>query len=153
MSEENKALVRRIEEAWDSGDLDALDGLFAPEVLSHANVPWLPPGLAGWKLAHQNMKAAVPDRLVSIEDMIAEGDLVVVRCRLTGTNRGGLPWAGVGPNDSRIDMQWISVYRIADGRVVETWAINEMMKLVDQLGAPRELIRARVMRGGWPVLR
>jgi predicted ester cyclase len=150
--EENKALVLRIEQAWDSGNLDDLDGLFAAEVTGSANVPWLPKGLEGWKRAHRSMTAAVPDRKVTVEDIIAEGDRVMVRCRMVGTNLGGLPWAGVEPNGQRIDMQWISIYRIANGKVVETWAINEMIKLVQQLGAPPELIASRVLRGGWPLL-
>ena len=150
--EQNKALIRRVEEAWQADDWDTLDDLFARDMISHAAVPYLPPGLSGWKMAHQQMRRAVPDRQVTLEDVIAEGDRVVVRCRMVGTNQGGLPWAGVAPNGHRIDMEWISIYRIEGQRVAEHWAINDMMRLVQQIGAPPELIRSRVLRGGWPVL-
>src|SRR5438128_1605999 len=110
--EENKALIRRVEEAWQADDWDTLDDLFAPGMVSHSAVPYLPAGLSGWKVAHQQMRRAGPDRKVTIEDIIAEGDRVVVRCRMVGTNSGGLPWAEVSPNDHAIDMEWISIYRI-----------------------------------------
>jgi predicted ester cyclase len=96
--------------------------------------------------------AAVPDRRVTIEDIIAEGDRVVVRARLTGTNRGGFEWAGVPPNLNRIDMEYISIYRIEGGKIVECWAINDMMTLTRQIGSDPDLIIRRVMRGGWPLL-
>lgn len=152
MSQENKDLVLRVEKAWNSGDLDALDDFFATDVVSHAAVPRLPRGLEGWKQAHRQMLAAVPDRRVTIEDIIAEGDKVVVRARLTGTNRGGLEWAGVPPNLNRIDMEYISIYRIQGGKIVECWALNDMMTLTRQIGADPDLIRRRVIRGGWPLL-
>jgi predicted ester cyclase len=150
--EQNKAIVRRLEEAWQADDWATLDELFAPNMRSHASVPFLPTGPKGWKRAHRQMRAAVPDRKVLIEDMIAEGDRVVVRCRMVGTNGGGLSWAGVPPNGRVVDMQWISIYRIEDGKVAEHWAINDMMSLVRQIGAPVDLIQSRVVRGGWPVL-
>jgi predicted ester cyclase len=152
VSRQNKELILRVEEAWNRGDLDALDEFFAPDVVSHAAVPRLPRGLSGWKQAHRQMLAAVPDRQVTIEDMIAEGDRVVVRARLTGTNLGGLPWAGVTPNGNRIDMEYITIYRIDGGKIVECWALNDMMTLIGQIGADPDLVRRRVIRGGWPLL-
>lgn len=150
--EQNKAIIRRLEEAWQADDWDTLDELFAPDMISHAAVPYLPSGPKGWKLAHVQMRRAVPDRRVSIEDMVAEGDRVVVRCRMTGTNDGGLPWAEARPSGDRVDMEWISIYRIVDGKVAEHWAINDMITLVRQIGAPADLIGSRIVRGGWPLL-
>jgi predicted ester cyclase len=152
VTRKNKELIRQVEEAWNDGNLDALDDFFAPNAVSHAAVPRLPRGLSGWKQAHRQMLAAVPDRKVIIEDMIAEGDRVVVRARLTGTNLGGLPWAGVSPNGNRIDMEYITIYRIEGGKIVECWALNDMMTLIGQIGADLDLVRRRVIRGGWPLL-
>ena len=55
VEERNKAVVRRVEALWQADALDALDEHFAPDVVSHAEVPLLPPGLAGWKLAHRQI--------------------------------------------------------------------------------------------------
>jgi predicted ester cyclase len=135
MSDQNKEVVRRIEEAWDHNDLDALDALFAPDFVSHATVPGLPPGLPGAKLAHQTSMQSFPDRRVEIQDIVGEGELVMVRCRMTGTNEGGLAWAGVPANGNRVDVEWISIYRLRDGQVVEHRAVMDVMGLMQQLGA------------------
>ncbi len=132
--EENKAIVRQIEEAWNSGKLDALDNLFAPNFVARNAVPGLPPGIAGAKMAHQTSLQSYPDRQTTIEDMIAEGDEVVVRVRMTGTNQGGLPWMGVPANGNKVDVQWISIYRLADGKVVEHRAEMDMLGMLQQLG-------------------
>lgn len=150
--DENVALVLRAEAAWNAGDLDALDELFAPEATSHAEVPGLPPGLEGWKIAHTNMMRALPDRNVAVEDVVAEGDLVAVRCRFTGTNLGGLGWAGIPANGRPIDIPVIGIYRIHDGRIVEHWALNDLLGLLRQAGARRDVIGGRVMKGAWPIL-
>src|SRR5207247_1731746 len=68
MREENKALIRRVEEAWSAGYFDLLGELFDPSMVSHAAVPYLPPGLQGWIKAHRQMTHAVPDRRGSTED-------------------------------------------------------------------------------------
>lgn len=133
-TEENKAVVRQIEEAWNAGNLDALDRLFAPNFVAHNAIPGMPPGIAGAKLAHQASLQSYPDRQTVIEDMIVEGDEVVVRMRMRGTNSGGLPWMGVPANGNKIDVQWISIYRLADGKVVEHRAVMDMLGMMQQLG-------------------
>lgn len=149
---ENVALVLKVEEAWNSGDLDCLDELFTPDAVGHASVPGLPEGLAGWKLAHTNMMRALPDRFVYVKDVIAQGDRVVVRSQFVGTNLGGLAWAGVPANGRRVDIPVISIYRVADGKIAEHWAINDLLGLLQQVGARREVVGGRVMKGAWPVL-
>lgn len=132
---DNKQTIRTIEEAWDRGDLDALDQYFAPDFVQHSAVPGMPPGLQGAKLAHQGSVQAFPDRHIAIEEIVGEGDTVVVRCRMTGTNQGGLPWLGVPANGKSVDVQWISIYRLSDGRVVEHRAVMDLLTLMQQLGA------------------
>ena len=86
----NKDIVRAIEEAWDRNDTAALDGHFSPDFdNAHSGAPGLPVGLAGAKMAHGAAMVSFPDRRVEIVDLIAEGDRVFVRTRITGTNTGG----------------------------------------------------------------
>jgi predicted ester cyclase len=134
-AEDNKAVVRRIEEAWDADQLDALDPLFEPNFVQHNGVPMLPPGLEGAKQAHQMSKQAFPDRRTRIEDMLADGDQVAVRIRMTGTNQGGLPWFGIPANGKSVDTEWISIYRLSNGKVVEHRAVMDLVTLMQQLGA------------------
>jgi predicted ester cyclase len=134
-TEENKAIVRQVEEAWDSGNLDALDALFAPNFTAHSAVPGMPPGLQGAKMAHLGSVQAMPDRRTTIEDLLAEGHYVVARVRMTGTNRGGFPWLSIPANGNKVNVQWTSLYRLADGKIVEHRAVMDMVGLLQQLGA------------------
>ena len=67
-----KEIVRRVEEAWDRNDLDALDGLIALDLVSHDAPPGLPPGLAGAKAGHSIFMASFPDRRQTIERSLAK---------------------------------------------------------------------------------
>lgn len=134
--EENKEILRRVEEAWASGDLDALDQYFGPNFDNSASgVPGLPTGLEGAKMAHRMSMESFPDRVVHIDDVIAEGDRVVVRGHVTGSNKGGVPWLGAPPNGRHIDVMFISIYRLEDGLIVQHWAQNDTIGLMRQLGA------------------
>lgn len=134
-TEESKAIVRQVEEAWNSGNLAALDALFAPDFIAHSAVPGMPPGLEGAKMAHMGSVSALPDRRTTIEDLLAEGEYVVARVRMTGTNQGGFPWLGIPANGNRVDVQWTSVYRLANGKIIEHRAVMDMLGLLQQLGA------------------
>jgi steroid delta-isomerase-like uncharacterized protein len=128
-------VVRRVEDTYSSGDLDRLDELISDDFVAHTpGSDQIPPGRDGLRTLHRMSMESFPDRNVSIEDIFAEGDLVVVRCRMTGTNEGGMPWAGVPANHNRVDIEWIAMYRVADGRMVESWAQMDVPKMMQQLG-------------------
>jgi predicted ester cyclase len=133
---DNKDVVRTVEEAWDSQDLDGLDQYFGSEFDNSASaVPGLPPGLAGAKMAHQGVMQSFPDRKVHIEEIVGDGDTVVVRTRVTGTNQGGFPAFNVPANDAPIDIAAVSIYRLRDGKVVGHWGLNDALTLMMQMGA------------------
>jgi hypothetical protein len=98
----NRDTVRAIEEAWNTGRLDDLDPYFAPSFDNSASMtPGLPPGLAGAKMAHQGVMQSFLDRAVEIQTVVEEGDRVVVRSRVTGTNKGGSPRSTYRPTTGR----------------------------------------------------
>ena len=134
---DNKQVVRSIEEAWDRTDLDALDQYFAPDFdNAQSATPGLPPGLAGSKTSHMGVMAAFPDRRVTILDLVGDGDQVVVRSRVTGTNTGGAPFLGAPePNGAKIDFEMWSLYELRDGRVVAHSGINDGLKGMMQVGS------------------
>jgi predicted ester cyclase len=134
MSEQNKEVVRRIEEAWDRQNLDALDQHFGPNFSSHAGVPGLPPGLKGAKLAHGMAMQSFPDRKMRIQHIVADGDKVVVWTRMTGTNQGGVQWIGAPANGKPVDIESVSVYRFENGKAVEHWGLNDVATLMMQTG-------------------
>ena len=135
-AEENAAVVRAVEEAWDSNDLDSLDQYFAEDFDNSASVmPGAPPGLEGAKLVHQGAMTSFPDRKVEIQDLIAEGDKVAVRARVTGTNQGGFELLGAPPNGNPIDVQAVGIYTLRDGKIVSHWGLNDAQSLWMQLHA------------------
>jgi predicted ester cyclase len=135
MSEANKAIVRQIEEAWNGNQLDKLDPLFAPNFQQHSGMPGMTPTIDTAKQAHQMSLQAMPNRKTAIEDIVADGDKVAVRVRMTGTNTGGFPWFNIPANGKSVDVQWISIYGLKDGKVTEHRAVMDIMGLMQQLGA------------------
>lgn len=134
MTKENKALVRKIERLWNTNKVDKLDDLFSPDWKHNAGVPGMPPGLATAKMAHQMSIQAMPDRKMAVEGIWSEGDKVAVLTRMTGTNKGGMPWFGAGPNDAKIDAPMITIYQIAGGKIVESWGWFDAQRIMQQLG-------------------
>ena len=81
----------------------------------------------------RNMRAALPDVQISIEDTVVEGDKVVVRVALEGTHRGeGL---GVSPTGRRVKIAGIVLVQFADGRIIRGWNSWDQLGLLQQLGA------------------
>ena len=131
-AEENKNLIRRYQEAYNSGKLDELDQLLAPNLVSHNHMPGAPTGLAGAKAVHQGLLAAFPDSRTTIDDLVAEGDRVVMRGTLTGTNTGS--FMGAPPTGKSFKVTIMSVFRIASGKIVEHWGVVDGTGVMQQLG-------------------
>ncbi|HVX28857.1 MAG TPA: ester cyclase, partial [Nitrolancea sp.] len=97
----NKAMVTRFEEAMSSGDWDlisrTIDELVAPDALIRTPLPIEATGAELLKAVFGRLHRAFPDLHIAIEDVIAEGDKVVIRNTVTGTHQGeymGLPPTG-----------------------------------------------------------
>ena len=131
-TEENKAIVRKYREAHNQNNLAALDSLVAQDIVSHAALPGLPPGLQGGKLAHQAFLAPFPDLQTTTEDLIADGDRVVERYTARGTHKG--EFMGAPPTGKKFAIETIVIYRFAGGKIVEMWGLNDSQALMMQLG-------------------
>jgi steroid delta-isomerase-like uncharacterized protein len=133
MSEQNKDIVRRYREIHNTNQLDQLDEIVAADLITHNLFPGLPTGLAGGKAAHQFLMAIFPDNKTVTEDLIAEGDKVVERWTNTGTHTGE-PFMGVPASGKKFSCGGISIYRIANGKIVEHWGEFDSMTISQQLG-------------------
>ena len=132
--ERNKALVRRqFEELINRKNLSVIDSDMAADFIDHEAVPGLAPGLAGVRQWIAGMHQACPDLRVTIEDMIAEGDRVVVRNTWRGTHTG--PLLGIPPTGRTFELTGIVIWRIAAGHICERWATLDEWGLRQQLGA------------------
>lgn len=131
-AEQNKAIVRRYREVHNSNALDQLDEIVAKDIISHSALPGLPAGLEGGKIAHRAVIAAFPDCKVTIDLLIAEGDFVVERFTSTGTHKG--PFMGMSATGKSFKTTGISIFRLANGKIVEHWGENDTATLMQQLG-------------------
>ncbi len=131
-TEENKKLVRRYQEAYNSGKLGELDNILASDLISHNHMPGVPTGLTGAKLVHQGLLAAFPDSKTTVEDLVAEGDKIVMRGTATGTNTGS--FMGAPPTGKSFKVTTMSVFRIANGKIVEHWGVVDGTGVMQQLG-------------------
>jgi steroid delta-isomerase-like uncharacterized protein len=134
MSEENKALVRQgILATWALGNAGAMDEYYAEDFVNHSAPPGTPSGLNGMKASASVMMNAFSDVEVTIDDQIAEGDLVVTRWSGKNTHSG--EFMGIPATGKRLSLTGIAIDRIANGKIVESWSEWDMMGLMQQLGA------------------
>ena len=135
MSEENKRISRAVvEEAFNRGNVDALDELVDPNHKNNDPVAAeLPPGVEGLKQLVRLYRSAFPDVQVTIEDEIAEGDRVVTRWSARGTHQGD--FIGVQPTGKQATATGITIDRISGGKIVESWTSWDTLGVLQQLGA------------------
>lgn len=135
--EDNKKTVQLIEEAWNRGDLAALDQHFSPNFdNSKALPPGLPTGLETAKMLHPVAMKAFPDRKTEIVELIGEGNKVLARIRVTGTNTGGFEFYGAPANDAKVDFDSLSIYTFdKKGKITAHYGMNDAYLLGIQLGA------------------
>jgi predicted ester cyclase len=133
-AERNKAVVRRwIEEFKTGGDESVSDELRSPHFVNHSAPPGVPTGPEAGKIAFRAMRAAFPDLHVAIEDMLADGDRVVTRQTFSGTHGG--EWSGVPATGRTVSWAVIDIVRLADGLLVDHWAVADLHGLLVQLTA------------------
>jgi len=136
MSEANKALVRRwFEEVWNQGREETIDELFATDGIGYGLGDTDAPlhGPAGFKPFVANLRGALPDIHMTIDDIMAEGDRVTVRITVEGTHKGGQ--LGVAPSGKRVRIAGIVIVRIANGQIAEGWNSWDQLGLLRQIGA------------------
>jgi predicted ester cyclase len=130
MSESNKALVRRyIEEVLNTGRYERLEEYVAPEYVNRTTGTR---GPEGYRQNHLRWRAAFPDLHISIEDLIAEGDVVAIHMVWSGTHTGD--FRGIAPTGKHATWTSTQFRRIAGAMVVEGWGVTDYWRLMQQLG-------------------
>jgi steroid delta-isomerase-like uncharacterized protein len=130
---ENKKIVRRYQDIYNSNDLESLSEVVSEDLLTPKIMPGIPGGMEGAKAAHRIMLAGFPDYQTVIDDLVAEGDKVAARITMSGTNTG--TFMGIPPTGKRISFTGIYIARIANGKIVEHWGEEDSISLLQQLGA------------------
>ncbi len=129
----NKAVYRRFcDEVLNGRRLAVLDEIMAPDIVDHSAVPGQAPGIEGVRSTVGMYLSGFPDLRVTVEQQIAEGDLVATRLSIRGTHSGmfmGIPATGKVAN-----VTGVSVDRIVDGKIVESWQEIDALGMLTQLG-------------------
>ena len=118
--ERNKAVVRRlIEEFLSTGEPDLADEVFAPDYVDHTPSNPELTSLENLRRFVNEWLSAFPDTQNVINDILAEGDRVAVRWTVSATHRGR--FRSVPPSGDRVEVEAIGIFRLAGGKVVESW--------------------------------
>jgi len=132
-TEQNKALVRRlVDEVFNRRNVSAVDELMSPDFVEHEVVPGLPPGREGTKQMLTMVHGAFPDFKGTIDDLIAEGEKVVLRWTWTGTQKG--EFMGLPPLGRKMSIGVIDIIQFSGGRAVAHWGQMDGLGLTQQLG-------------------
>ena len=134
-AKEIKALERRFVEGWNKGKAAAMaviDELCATNIAYHGGSGEEIHGLKGFKQSMSEFYSAFPDSHFTIDDIVAEGDKVVVRWTMTGTHKG--EFGGIPPTNKKVTIWGIYIDRMAGGKFVETWERFDMLGMMQQLG-------------------
>lgn len=134
MSEENKEIVWRWQEAYNRGDYDELDQLLAPDWVTNGWLDEVPKTIEMAKEVDRSIKADAPDLHYITHELIAEEDRVVQLCTLVTTHN--VEVFGCPPTGKQVTCGLANVFRIADGRIVEHFTYVTELDTLRQLGAP-----------------
>ncbi|MDA0745261.1 MAG: ester cyclase [bacterium] len=134
--EENKAQARRdFEEVWSEGRIDLIDEYVAPDFIHHdpATPGGASTGIEGYKQLVTMYRTVFPDLRFTVEEIVGEGDLIVVRWTARGTHKAEL--MGIPATNKAISITGMSMSRVVDGKLSEAWLNWDALGLLGQIGA------------------
>ena len=134
--EKNKVIYRRfIQEIFNEGRLDKLTELVSPDYVLRAAPPGTPSGQEAIKQIVTMFRTAFPDLKITIEHLIGEGDTLAARSVTEGTHQGTI--FGIHATGKAIKMPGLTMVRIANGKLQESWVRNDVLGLMNQLDPSR----------------
>ncbi|MER7504609.1 ester cyclase [Nonomuraea pusilla] len=132
----NKETYHRFHEAVNSGDLDviskAVDEFIHPDGRFHTAEATDVTLAQAQRRVWEVLLRAFPDIHVTVEDLLADGDKIVARQTVTGTNTG--EYRGLPPTGASVTYHEIFIARFADGRITDIWGVVDIHSQLRQLG-------------------
>ena len=131
---DNRKLARRyVEQVWNEGDVDVLEKIVTPDYVHHdPSMQEFGSGVEGFKRLIEMQRKAFPDLQITLEDQIATKEKVVDRWIGRGTHEG--EFMGNNPTGRQVVASGITIHRIEDGRIAETWNNYDTLGMLRQLG-------------------
>lgn len=131
--ENNKQLIRDYFKAFLAKDVGWFKEHIEPGFRRHdPGLPFQVVGPEGVERLADFLLPAIPDMRIDLDDVVAEGDKVVVRLTLRGTHRGDL--AGIAPTGRAIEVGVMDLFHLRDGKMSEHWALFDNLGMLKQLG-------------------
>src|SRR5438093_9531370 len=131
---QKKEIARRFIQALGTAGAAVVDDLAAPDLtLFHPLLPEPLRGPAAYKALLTRFLNSFSGNEITVDDLLAEGDLVAVRWTWRGTHMG--EFRGIPPTGKQVTTTGITLYRLAEGKVVEERAMEDVLGLLQQLGA------------------
>lgn len=118
----NKEIVRHYIKAWEQADLTALDALLAEDFVNHS--PPMPPDREGMMEFAAEHRSQFPTGTYSIQNLVAEGDLVFVYGQYQGTHDGE-PFMGIPASGAEASFDYTVLLRLEDGQLIERWGTSD----------------------------
>jgi predicted SnoaL-like aldol condensation-catalyzing enzyme len=138
-TEKNKQVVREFyEELFHKHDLAAVDRYMHDDYIQHN--PDAAQGKKGFLDFHISYFAAIPDQKATINQIVADGDLVYVYNTITGTHTGH-GFLGLPPTGNKVKYDAVDMFRMRDGKLCEHWDVADTRALFTQIGVIREIGR------------
>jgi steroid delta-isomerase-like uncharacterized protein len=129
--DETADVALRYLDVWNSKEVAAFDEVAHPDVVHHWGQGRDTAGIEALKGSTEAFFTAFPDMVMTFDDVIVEGDMVVIRWTLTGTHTG--PFFGMEPTGATAEWTGINIYRVECGQVVESWSEADGVGLRQQL--------------------
>ena len=133
ISSKNKAAVEAFYAALNTHDASKLDSAVSVNWEDLPLSPGQGPGREGFKPTVQYFLTAFPDLHVTNEQIVSEGDMVVVRSTLTGTQRG--EFSGMDPSDKNFSIMVMDMHQMRGGKIIRTWHVENWLGMMYQTGA------------------
>lgn len=133
---DHAATMRRLYEFVNAHDIAGFASLLADDFIDHEELPGFAQTKEGAAAFFRRFIAAFPDLRMVPEDILASGNKVVARVRVSGTHQG--PFMGLSPTGKHVKVQVIDIIRFAeDGLAREHWGVFDQLGMLQQLGALR----------------
>lgn len=135
MSEDNKALVRKLLEGADRSDVAVVDQVVAADYVDHNPPPFQgdATGAAGARDAFTTAMKIFSDWSHEVSQQFSDGEFVI--SRITGRGRHTGDFLGIPASNKDVTMEGIAIHRVVDGKIVEHWSQVDGLGLLSQIGA------------------
>jgi steroid delta-isomerase-like uncharacterized protein len=133
MTDQNKDIARQVfEELQSQGKLELIEQIVARDYVGHTPLGDIH-GPEGARQFDALLRTAFPDYKITVQDQVAEGECVATRWTLRGTHQGA--FQGIPPTGETVSATGMTIFRIADGKLIEGWNNPGLLAIMQQLGA------------------